>query len=224
MRVYEVASFYTMCVPALSLTVRLKFMLTPFGDRRFNRSVPATSSRPISRLSLLLFFTGNRSASTLSRSAQRLPACSADAARTRLSGRLRTTSASRLARPRRTTSSPCSRCGPQSGFPERCANLMKRFVQVECLGACSNAPMVQINDKFYVRFLLSFPSTSSSRCPFAGGLDTRVDGPDPRGPGSGKGAQDGSSQREEGQRAERSPDRLERHRASLRLVTSLAGC
>lgn len=24
-------------------------------------------------------------------------------------------------------------------------------IEVECLGACSNAPMVQINDKFYVR-------------------------------------------------------------------------
>lgn len=26
--------------------------------------------------------------------------------------------------------------------------------EVECLGACSNAPMVQINDDFYVRYLL----------------------------------------------------------------------
>lgn len=25
------------------------------------------------------------------------------------------------------------------------------LLEVECLGACSNAPMVQINDKFYVR-------------------------------------------------------------------------
>lgn len=25
------------------------------------------------------------------------------------------------------------------------------IIEVECLGACSNAPMVQINDKFYVR-------------------------------------------------------------------------
>lgn len=33
--------------------------------------------------------------------------------------------------------------------------------QVECLGACSNAPMVQINDEFYVRsfalFLIARP-------------------------------------------------------------------
>lgn len=27
------------------------------------------------------------------------------------------------------------------------------IIEVECLGACSNAPMVQINDKFYVRLL-----------------------------------------------------------------------
>jgi NADH dehydrogenase (ubiquinone) flavoprotein 2 len=29
----------------------------------------------------------------------------------------------------------------------------KKFtvIEVECLGACSNAPMVQINDDFYVR-------------------------------------------------------------------------
>ena len=27
------------------------------------------------------------------------------------------------------------------------------LLEVECLGACSNAPMVQINDKFYVRRL-----------------------------------------------------------------------
>lgn len=26
------------------------------------------------------------------------------------------------------------------------------LLEVECLGACSNAPMVQINDKFYVRY------------------------------------------------------------------------
>lgn len=29
------------------------------------------------------------------------------------------------------------------------------IIEVECLGACSNAPMVQINDKFYVRFTFS---------------------------------------------------------------------
>lgn len=29
------------------------------------------------------------------------------------------------------------------------------LLEVECLGACSNAPMIQINDKFYVRLLLS---------------------------------------------------------------------
>lgn len=40
----------------------------------------------------------------------------------------------------------------------------KKFtlLEVECLGACSNAPMVQINDAFYVRLprpaLQSFPS------------------------------------------------------------------
>ena len=26
--------------------------------------------------------------------------------------------------------------------------------EVECLGACINAPMVQINDDFYVRFII----------------------------------------------------------------------
>lgn len=29
------------------------------------------------------------------------------------------------------------------------------LLEVECLGACSNAPMVQINDKFYVRIITS---------------------------------------------------------------------
>jgi NADH dehydrogenase (ubiquinone) flavoprotein 2 len=27
------------------------------------------------------------------------------------------------------------------------------LVEVECLGACSNAPMMAVNDDFYVRFL-----------------------------------------------------------------------
>lgn len=43
-----------------------------------------------------------------------------------------------------------------------CEILTPSVVQVECLGACSNAPMVQINDAFYVRLprpaLQSFPS------------------------------------------------------------------
>ena len=36
----------------------------------------------------------------------------------------------------------------------------KKFtlLEVECLGACSNAPMVQINDDFYVRFLPTWNS------------------------------------------------------------------
>ena len=36
-------------------------------------------------------------------------------------------------------------------------------LQVECLGACSNAPMVQINDKFYVR-PLPFPRLLAQFC------------------------------------------------------------
>jgi len=69
------------------------------------------------------------------------------------------------------------------------------LLEVECLGACSNAPMVQINDKFYVSTpLLHFLLGASSRGWFwsqAGtgtGAEARTRrGPDRRATGSGCG-------------------------------------
>jgi hypothetical protein len=112
MRVYEVASFYTMCVPVFPMMSSVEFFLTPW--RTQVQPVRLLEPFPVLRplFLTLLSRAGNRSASTLSRSAQRLRVCSAAAARTRLSRRSRTTSASRLARRRRTTSSPCSKCVP----------------------------------------------------------------------------------------------------------------
>lgn len=57
---------------------------------------------------------------------------------------------------------PCMICGAQDIKKTICDHLgisdgettkdgMFTLVEVECLGACSNAPMVQINDDFYVR-------------------------------------------------------------------------
>lgn len=34
------------------------------------------------------------------------------------------------------------------------------LIEVECLGACSNAPMVQINDEYYVRRFVDSPPTA----------------------------------------------------------------
>lgn len=64
----------------------------------------------------------------------------------------------------------------------------KKFslLEVECLGACSNAPMVQINDEYYVRppplhhlQLISSPDLLFV-CVRVGGLDTRDHDQDPR--------------------------------------------
>lgn len=62
------------------------------------------------------------------------------------------------------TTTPCmlGGCGSDSivdaitshlgvGLGETTPDKKFTLLEVECLGACSNAPMVQINDKFYVR-------------------------------------------------------------------------
>jgi hypothetical protein len=52
------------------------------------------------------------------------------------------------------------------------------LVEVECLGACSNAPMMAVNDDFYVRshlfFLFPSPSVFTDCCS-SGGFEPRND-------------------------------------------------
>lgn len=43
------------------------------------------------------------------------------------------------------------------GLGQTTADKKFTIIEVECLGACSNAPMVQINDDFYVCSLLPHP-------------------------------------------------------------------
>lgn len=46
-------------------------------------------------------------------------------------------------------------------------------IEVECQGACSNAPMMVVGDDFYVRWL-SYAHLINDLRPFVGGPDSRV--------------------------------------------------
>lgn len=66
------------------------------------------------------------------------------------------------------------------------------YVEVECLGACVNAPMVQINDDFYedltpdsVVLLLEALKASAQEIEATGGKESKVKVPSP-GPMSGR--------------------------------------
>jgi hypothetical protein len=52
-------------------------------------------------------------------------------------------------------------------------------VEVECQGACSNAPMMVVNDDFYVSHLFSsyskYRTLNNSPVPHVGGFDTIFD-------------------------------------------------
>lgn len=47
---------------------------------------------------------------------------------------------------------PCCPC-VRGGGAETTADGMFTLLEVECLGACVNAPMIQLNDDFYVRWV-----------------------------------------------------------------------
>lgn len=75
------------------------------------------------------------------------------------------------------------------------------LLEVECLGACSNAPMVQINDKFYVRRgHASAPSAQGIADPFrvfTGGPHPRDYRWHPQGAGRWTDSQDWTSEQQE---------------------------
>ena len=68
-------------------------------------------------------------------------------------------------------------CEEQLGITSGHTTADKKFtlLEVECLGACVHAPMMQINDLYYVRALAS----DSSEC-FGGTHEGHVGGPDAR--------------------------------------------